>query len=109
MSSELCKPTQIIQPYYFGDSAQKKTCLWLKNLPPLVHSKQVNLFDSGITHVEKEKNNTSKSGKNMGEWYYKTGLAPLKDGLRAKLRSKTFPGIAAAMAKQWSEYLINKL
>jgi hypothetical protein len=107
MSSELCKPSQIIQPYYFGDSAQKKTCLWLKNLPHLIHSKQVSLFDSEITHVEKEKIITSKSGKNMGEWYYKTGLVPLKNGLRAKERSKTFSGIASAMAKQWSEYLIN--
>lgn len=105
MSSRYKKPTQIIQPYYFGDKAQKTTCLWLKNLPPLQHLKAPNLFDDNVTHVENESMRMSKSGNRMGEWYYQTGMIPLKDGARAKARSKTFPGIAKAMATQWGEYL----
>jgi hypothetical protein len=101
MSTHYKKPNQIIQPYYFGDKAQKTTCLWLKNLPPLFHVKQNDLFNDKITHVENESIRVSKSGNRMGEWYYQTGMIPLKDGLRAKARSKTFPGIAKAMAEQW--------
>jgi hypothetical protein len=53
MSKIYKKPTQIIQPYYFGDKAQKTTCLWLKNLPPLYHNSAPNLFDDVVTHTEK--------------------------------------------------------
>jgi len=101
MSSEWKKAEQIIQPYYFGDNAQKTTCLWLKNLPLLYHNDKPNLFDQEITHVEREEIIVSKSGNRMGSWYYQTGMIPLKDGQRAKARSKTFPGIAKAMANQW--------
>jgi len=93
MSKIYRKPNQIIQPYYFGDTFQKKTCLWLKNLPSLIHSKEIDLFNNEITHVEKGE---IKNGYPV--WMYNNDK---------KLRSKTFPGIAAAMAKQWSEYLIN--
>jgi len=83
----LPKYTQIIQPYYFGDAVQKKTCLWLINLPLLKATKI----------VEKGKNYIGKDGKSNGsEWYQ---LLSLKD--RAKIRSKTFPGIARAIAEQW--------
>jgi hypothetical protein len=105
MSTQYKKPTQIIQPYYFGDSAQKTTCLWLKNLPLLFHAKEKDMFNDKITHVEKESIRVSKSGNRMGEWYYQTGMITLKDGLRAKARSKTFPGIAKAMAEQWAGIL----
>ena len=105
MSTQYKKPTQIIQPYYFGDSAQKTTCLWLKNLPLLFHAKERDLFNDKITHVENESIRVSKSGNRMGEWYYQTGMITLKDGLRAKARSKTFPGIAKAMAEQWAGIL----
>ena len=53
MSSVYKKPTQIIEPYYFGCEAKKPTCLWLKNLPPLIHNDKPNLFESNITHVSK--------------------------------------------------------
>jgi hypothetical protein len=53
MSSIYKPPTQKIQPYYFGDEAQKTTCLWLKNLPPLYHNEKPNLFDKVITHSGK--------------------------------------------------------
>jgi hypothetical protein len=101
MSTHYKRPSQIIHPYYFGDKAQKTTCLWLKNLPLLFHSKAPDLFNDEITHVENESMRISKSGNRMGEWYYQTGMITLKDGARAKARSKTFPGIAKAMAEQW--------
>jgi hypothetical protein len=98
MSKVYRKPDQIIQPYYFGDEAQKTTCLWLKNLPKLYHNKEVNLFDTHVTHVNKGEffEWTSKDGKKKKQpmWYYKA----FADG---KTRSKTFPGIANAMANQW--------
>ena len=62
-----------------------------------------NIPDEKITHVKNESMRVSKSGNRMGEWYYQTGMIPLKDGARAKARSKTFPGIAKAMATQWSK------
>ena len=97
MSTIYKEPTQIIQPYYFGDEAQKTTCLWLKNLPLLYHNDKPNLFDSVITHVDKGEilQLGGKGKKRMSKWYAKTR--------NAKERSKTFPGIAKAMAKQWTQ------
>ena len=60
MSSRWKKPSQIIQPFQFGDRAQKTTCLWLKNLPLLTPT---NIVDSGEFHV-------TKSGKKQPQWYY---------------------------------------
>lgn len=95
MSKKYRKPTQIIQPYYFGDQAQKTTCLWLKNLPPLYHNKEPNLFDAKTTHVDKGEFVTTPSGKRLPKWY--------SDNKNPKIRSKTFPGIAQAMANQWGK------
>lgn len=86
MSTRYRKPDQIIQPYMFGDGFEKRTCLWLKNLPTLIPT----------NIVEPEPRIKYKSGKTMPTWYQVSG----KD--RAKIRSKTFPGIAKAMAQQWS-------
>ena len=86
ISSRIRKPDQIIQPYEHGHEATKTTCLWLKNLPPLVPTK---IVGKGARHV-------TKSGRSLPEWY---NLPPSAD--RWKLRSATFPGIAAAMADQW--------
>jgi hypothetical protein len=99
MSTVYKKPTQIIQPYYFGDEVSKKTCLWLKNLPPLYHNKQPNLFDDKVTHVGKGEMVTFESGCKMPKWYADAWRLPKEE--RSKLRSKTFPGIAEAMANQW--------
>jgi len=98
MSKLYKKPSQIIQPYYFGDSFQKTTCLWLKNLPPLYHNDKPNLFDDVVTHTSKGEFVTFKSGKRMPKWYAEN----YGDGHK---RSKTFPGIAKAMAEQWSKIL----
>lgn len=83
------KPTQKIHPWQFGDSFEKTTCLWLKGLQPLVPT---NIVDRGefITH---------KSGKVKPKWFADAFKLPPEE--RAKVRSKTFPGIARAMAEQW--------
>ena len=98
MSKIYRKPDQIIQPYYFGDAYQKSTCLWLKNLTKLYHQKTPDLFSEKITHTDKGEffEFISKKGikKKQPMWYYKA----FADG---KTRSKTFPGIAKAMADQW--------
>lgn len=90
MSSEWRKPDQIIQPYQFGDPFEKKTCLWLKGLPLL----------EPVNVVKPLPRTEYKSGKTMPRWYADAWKLPKEE--RAKLRSKTFPGIAKAMAEQWT-------
>ena len=97
MSTEYRKPDQIIQPYYFGDTSRKTTCLWLKNLPPLFHAKETDLFNEEITHVEPDIY-VCKNGKTFSRDYM-VSLHAGKD--RGHLRSKTYLGIAKAMAEQW--------
>lgn len=93
MSSEWRKPNQIINPWYFGDAFEKKTCLWLKGLPEL---KPTNI-------VEIPPRKMFDSGKSMPSWYAEAWCLPKEE--RAKLRSKTFPGIAKAMAEQWGGFV----
>lgn len=90
--------SQKIEPYYFGDSCTKTTLLWLKGLPNLYHNKNVNIFDNNVTHVYKGEMAKDGSGSEA-----LCGLHTLKlsQKERSKLRSKTFPGIAKAMAEQW--------
>jgi len=89
MSKEWRKPDQIIQPYQFGDPFSKKTCLWLKGLPKL---RPTTIVGSG-------ERITFASGKSMPKWYADAFHLPPKE--RAKVRSRTFDGIANAMADQW--------
>jgi hypothetical protein len=96
LSSMWQKPDQIIQPYYFGDPHPKSTCLWLKGLPKLFHAKESDLF-ARKTHVDPE----YIIGKRDGKKYSKIHYMSVSDVDSAKLRSKTFPGIAKAMADQW--------
>lgn len=92
---------QIIEPFYFGDSDRKRTCLWLENLPLLKHFKQGDLFDT-VTHSEiPVPVYIQKNGKKR---YYTDSI----NGANNKKRSDTFPGVALAMASQWSEYILNK-
>jgi hypothetical protein len=112
MSKIYKPPTQKIQPYYFGDEAQKTTCLWLKNLPPLYHNSAPNLFDDEITHVSKGEMFEWVDGKTgklkrQPKWY--ADAFKLNPEERSKVRSKTFPGIAEAMANQWSKYLLTQI
>ena len=89
MSTKWRKPDQIIQPYQYGDPYEKRTCLWLKGLPMLTPTKIVETPD----RIQ------FKSGKTMAKWYVEAGN--LSKEQRALVRSKTFPGIAKAMAEQW--------
>lgn len=89
MSTCFKKPTQIIQPWMFGDAAEKKTCLWEKGVEPL---KPTNI-------VKPPERTKFASGKTMPEWYQ--SLWNLSKEERARERSKTFQGIADAMADQW--------
>jgi hypothetical protein len=89
MSTKWRKPDQIIEPFEYGDAYEKRTCLWLKGLPNLVPTKIVEIPD----RIK------FKSGKTMAKWYVEAGN--LTKEQRALVRSKTFPGIAKAMADQW--------
>lgn len=96
MSTAHRKPEQIIQPYMFGDEARKKTCLWLKGLPPLKATKIVSCGEIG------------KYGMSMGASAFHAldengKILAWNDPMTAKIRSKTFPGIAKAMAEQWGK------
>ena len=85
ISTRIRKPDQIIQPWWFGHDASKKTCLWLKNLPLLTPT------DMLPGDAKTRRGNQTASGQNK--------LPPSKD--RWKIRSATYRGIADAMAVQW--------
>ena len=101
MSTEYRKPDQIIQPYQFGHNARKSTCLWLKNLPPLmptniVYPGQIDKY--GFSRGASLDYATDDNGK----------IIPWNDPRTAKIRSKTYTGIAIAMADQWGGVLKNE-
>lgn len=85
ISTRIRKPDQIIQPWWFGHDASKKTCLWLKNLPPLTPTDQLP-GDSKTRRANQTPSGQNKLGPSMDRW---------------KLRSATYQGIANAMANQW--------
>jgi len=93
MSSAWRKPDQIIQPYMFGHPESKKTCLWLRGLPKLKATDLLVLPENGFWE------NQTRDGQNKliigGKWI------AWNDPRTAKERSKTYPGIAKAMAEQW--------
>tara|TARA_B100001094_G_scaffold322854_1_gene372812 strand:+ start:1281 stop:1919 length:639 start_codon:yes stop_codon:yes gene_type:complete len=87
ISTNIRKPDQIIQPYQYGHDTAKSTCLWLKNLPLL---EPTNIVEPQYFKMGK---------KNYNKLHYETFKLPVEE--RAKIRSKTFKGIAKAMANQW--------
>ena len=98
MGTAYRKPDQIIQPYQFGDHARKTTCLWLKNLPLLMPTEIVDpgeILEGGYSVAASAYYAVDENGKILS-W---------NDPRTAKARSKTFPGIAKAMAEQWSAYI----
>lgn len=98
ISSKIRKPDQIIQPWMFGDPFQKTTCLWLKELPNLTPTK---IVDKGAFHEWVDKKTGKK--KRQAVW----DMEAFKKGVdRGKVRSKTFQGIADAMAQQWSAHVV---
>ena len=88
VSSRIRKPDQIIQPHWFGEDASKATCLWLKDLQKLTPTGYVK---PRRVNGKPRWGNQTDSGQNR--------IAPSSD--RWKERSRTYPGIAAAMAAQW--------
>lgn len=99
MNTRWRKPDQTVQPYHFGDEASKKTCLWLKNLPPLEYTDVVGEGE----FIE------FSSGRRLAKWY-SDGLTKTKTAQeRRTWRSKTFPGFAKAIADQWSKYVCEQL
>ena len=98
ISSKIRKPNQIVQPYMFGDKAQKSTCLWLKNLPLL---KPTNIVDKG-EFFEWIDSKTGKK-KKQPQWYYDAMRFATTPEQRRSLRSKTFQGMAQAFAEQWGD------
>ena len=96
MSTHWRKPNQIIQPWQFGDKFSKSTCLWLKGLPNL---EPTNIVEKGefIEWVDK-----SGKKKRQAKWFYNALRVAKSPQERARIRSKTFPGIAKAMAEQWT-------
>lgn len=92
MSGIYRKPDQYIQPFWFGDAERKRTGLWLKNLPLLVP-----------TDMVEPKIYYCYSGCTEPNWHMETMKLPLEE--RSRARSKTFPGIAKAMAEQWGDFV----
>ena len=91
-------PDCIVHPFFFGDPVRKATCLWLKNLPALIPT---NIVEPNII----KDGDTSYSGP---AWYAKDENGKIlawNDPRTAKIRSKTYPGFAKAMAEQWSRYI----
>lgn len=85
----ICKPTQIIQPHQFAEDASKGTCLWLRGLPPLRHTKHI---APRMVNGKPRWANQTNGGQNK--------LSP--HDLRWQVRSQTYAGIAEAMAQQWT-------
>ena len=96
MSTHWRKPNQIIQPWQFGDKFSKSTCLWLKGLPNL---EPTNIVEKGEFIEWVDKNGKKKR---QAKWFYNALRVAKSPQERARIRSKTFPGIAKAMAEQWT-------
>ena len=95
ISTQIRKPNQIVQPYFFGDKASKSTCLWLKNLPLLVPT---NIVSKGEFFEWVDKNGKKKR---QAQWYMDALAKAKSPEERRTLRSKTFDGMAEAMVEQW--------
>ena len=91
MNSHYRRADQIVQPFWFGDRASKKTCLWLHNLPLLTPT---NMVEEGERVV-------LSSGRSLPKWYSDSFNTRISTEERRRLRSKTFPGFAEALAEQW--------
>lgn len=104
ISSRIRKPDQIIQPYEFGADASKKTCLWLNKLPKLIKEPSERVPGRPVEWPR-------GSGKTVERWGNQTDsgqnkLAP--SPTRAKDRSRTYAGVAAAMARQYAKHLLER-
>lgn len=99
MSKIYRRPDQIIQPYEYGHPTKKSTCLWLKGLPKL---EPTNIVEPEIIEYHCKDGKVARFGKGIGQALDGEGKAyAFNDPMTAKLRSRTFPGVAKAMAEQW--------
>lgn len=89
------KPDQIVHPMHFGDRAYKRTCLWLRNLPPLIHVREDDLFGPRTWTDKPEPVKVDNTPRAKARHFTDGG------NRSAKKRAKTFPGMARAMAEQW--------
>lgn len=96
------KPTQIINPWMFGDNYSKSTCLWIKGVEPLIPKVTE---QPELEWFEWVDGKTGKK-KRQPKWFADAWHLPAEE--RARVRSKTFPGIAKAMAEQWGDFLKNE-
>ena len=97
ISTQIRKPDQIVHPWQFGHEAEKTTCLWLKNLP---HLKPTKIVSKGEYHEWTDKNGVKKR---QSKWYADIFLQSHTPEERRTLRSKTFDGMAKAIADQWKD------
>lgn len=93
------KPTQIIQPYEYGHAAKKTTCLWLKGLPNLIPT---NVVDPGEFYVSPKGRKFSVGSSSDMARDENGKIIPWNDPRTALIRSKTYLGVAKAMAEQWA-------
>jgi hypothetical protein len=102
IASHIRPADQMVQPYFFGDRARKTTCFWLKNLPLL---KPTDIVDEGEDYEWVD----SKTGKRKKQplWYYEAFVNAKSPEERRTLRSKTFIGLAKAIADQWGKKIEN--
>jgi len=98
ISTQIRKPDQIIHPWQFGDEAAKATCLWLKNLP---HIKPTKIVGKGEFFEWTDKNGVKKK---QAQWYMDALSEAKTAEERRTLRSKTFLGMAKAIANQWKGF-----
>jgi hypothetical protein len=106
MSKLYRKPDQIIQPWQFGDPETKATCLWLRGLPPLIHYANAPLLAGADATVEPDymrKSDGSYYRDKKGKRYSRVHFLSRSNPDRWKERSRTYMGIAEAMAQQWSQ------
>ena len=100
LSTHFKKPSQYIEPYFFGDAWKKKTCLWLKGLPKLLPTKIVDAGEYQIAPSGRKYNIGAGSSACRDE---NGKIIAWNDPRTGKIRSKTYEGIAAAMSEQWGE------
>ena len=91
-------PSQRIHPWMFGDNYSKNTCLWIKGLPLLVPKVIEEPEMEWIEWIDKKTGRKKRQNK----WYYDALISAKTSEERSTIRSKTFPGIAKAMAEQWA-------
>lgn len=99
ISSRWRPPNQIIQPFMFGDEARKTTCLWTINLPKKLEPTKI---------VGEGERIYFKSGKSQPKWYSDALVKAKTAEERRTMRSKTFLGMAKAMAEQWTSFIFEE-